>query len=168
LTSANEKQALTKMRRTDPRSAQIRRPAGVTQCLQVSRYAVEPRPSIRTRNLLAKDDWRAALADELVPCRPEGALVCDPAPPSRDAEGLAGTGSSPNGKLSWPAGEPKRVVPETDPGKSVEATRPSKARRIDLADIRFGDASSADVPGCDEPPQPCAGVRVDIVVDDHL
>jgi len=58
------------MRRTDARSAQIDRPAGVARSFQVSLYEVEPSKAVLARNLLAKDDARSALLDEVVPVRP--------------------------------------------------------------------------------------------------
>jgi hypothetical protein len=54
------------MRRAEARSAGIDRPAGVARSFHVSLYKVEPSKSVFARNLLAKDDWRAALADEVV------------------------------------------------------------------------------------------------------
>jgi hypothetical protein len=58
------------MGRADARSAEINRPAGVARSFQVSLYKVEPAEAVLARNLLAKDDWRAALADEVVESRP--------------------------------------------------------------------------------------------------
>ena len=57
---------LSDVRRADARSAQIGCCAGVTRSFQVSAYKVEPREAVFAGNLLAKDDWRAALADEPV------------------------------------------------------------------------------------------------------
>jgi len=54
------------MRRTEARSANIRRPNGVTRSFQVSLYKVEPSKSVLARNLLAKHDVRLALADEVI------------------------------------------------------------------------------------------------------
>jgi hypothetical protein len=71
----HEEESLSDVRRADARSAKIGRPDGVTLALQVSRNKVEPDEAVRTRNLLAKDDCRATLADEIEPDWPEVALV---------------------------------------------------------------------------------------------
>jgi hypothetical protein len=78
------------VRRTDPRSRQYRRPEGVTNSFHVSLYKVEPSPAVLARNLFAKNDWRAALADEVEPCGPEVAGVGEAEPFARDRERLAG------------------------------------------------------------------------------
>jgi len=54
----------------DARSAQIGGPDGISQCFQVSAYSGEPFTSSFARNLLSKDDWRAALRDEAEEGRP--------------------------------------------------------------------------------------------------
>jgi hypothetical protein len=53
------------VRGADARSAQIRSPEGVARSFQVSVYKTDPREARLTRNLLAKDDCRAALVDEV-------------------------------------------------------------------------------------------------------
>ena len=58
------------MRRPEARSAEIENPEGVTRSFQVSAYKVEPSKAVLRRNLLAKDDVRAALADEPLPGGP--------------------------------------------------------------------------------------------------
>jgi hypothetical protein len=78
------------VRRPDARSAGIRSPAGVDLSFQVSTNNVEPAEASRARNLLAKDDCRAALADELEPDGPEVAIVVEAASATGGAEGLAG------------------------------------------------------------------------------
>ena len=63
-------QPLSDMRRTDARSAQIGRPDGPARSFQVRPYKVEPVEAVRACNLLAKDDWRLALLDEMEEGRP--------------------------------------------------------------------------------------------------
>jgi len=63
----HEVQSLPDVRRPEARSAQIRRPDGVTRSFQVSRNNVEPSKSVLRRNLLAKNCVRAALAYEPEP-----------------------------------------------------------------------------------------------------
>jgi hypothetical protein len=93
------------VRRPDARSAQIRRPAGVTLSFQVSEYSIEPSQPITARNLLAKHDWRATLADETEHVRPEVSLVFFAFSLSGDAEGLTGAASGPDGPVVWPSSQ---------------------------------------------------------------
>jgi hypothetical protein len=79
------------MRRADARSAQICRPDGVARGFHVSAYKVEPTEAVLARNLLSKDDCRLALADEVVPMRPEVPLVSNPRSSACRAERLART-----------------------------------------------------------------------------
>jgi hypothetical protein len=51
----HEVQSLPDVRRPEARSAQIRRPDGVTRSFQISRNNVEPSEAVFGRNLLAKD-----------------------------------------------------------------------------------------------------------------
>jgi hypothetical protein len=67
---SNPIQPLSDMRRAEARSAGIDRPAGVARSFQVSLYKVEPAKSVLARNLLAKDDWRAAVFNKPVEVRP--------------------------------------------------------------------------------------------------
>jgi hypothetical protein len=71
----DEVKPLSNVRRTDARSAQIGGPNCISQCFHFSSYNVEPVPSVSTRNLLSKDDWRAALADEVAEDWPQVPLV---------------------------------------------------------------------------------------------
>jgi hypothetical protein len=61
---------LSDVGRADARSAGIDRPDGVARSFHVSLYKVEPSEAVFARNLLAKDDWRAALLNEPVGSRP--------------------------------------------------------------------------------------------------
>lgn len=87
----HEVQPLPEVRRADPRSAQIRRPDGVTASLQVRENKVEPLEAKFARNLLSKDDWRAALPNEREPCWPKMSRVAKAAPLARVGERLART-----------------------------------------------------------------------------
>ena len=60
----HEVKPLSDVRRPDARSAQIGGPTGIPQLFQVSTYSGEPCTSSLARNLLSKDDWRAALFDK--------------------------------------------------------------------------------------------------------
>jgi hypothetical protein len=61
---------MSSVRRANARSRENDRPAGVADRFQVSENKVEPRPSSRSLNLLAKDDVRTMLLDEPEPERP--------------------------------------------------------------------------------------------------
>jgi hypothetical protein len=62
---------LSDVERADARSRQTDRPHGVVFSFQVIAKTVEPAVSNRVFNLLTKDDWRAALFDELIPRWPK-------------------------------------------------------------------------------------------------
>jgi hypothetical protein len=63
-------EAVSDVRRTDARRRKRDRPEGVTQGFHVIVYKVDPRISVLARNLLSKNDWRAALLNEMEPCWP--------------------------------------------------------------------------------------------------
>jgi hypothetical protein len=77
------------MRRTDARSAEIDRPAGVSRFFQVSAYKVEPSEAVFACNLLTKDNVRSALADEVVEGWPQVPLIIKPCSFACRAERLA-------------------------------------------------------------------------------
>jgi hypothetical protein len=116
---SNKPEPLSDMRGADARSAQICRPNGVARCFHVSAYSVEPAEAVLARNLLSKDDWRAALCDEPMELRPEVALVFDALALTGGAEGLAGTASGPDGSVVGPSGEAEGVAPDADTGEEV-------------------------------------------------
>ena len=72
-------QPVSDVRSTDARSRERDRPKGVVQDFQVIVNKVEPRLCSLARNLLSKQDWRAALADEVVPSGPQMPLISHPA-----------------------------------------------------------------------------------------
>lgn len=96
------------MRSTEARSAEIERPDGVTRSFQVSENNVEPSKAVRARNLLTKDERRAALADETEPCGPEVSLVVESSALAGIAKWLAGTGSCPYRHIIGDASETQR------------------------------------------------------------
>ena len=107
------------MRGADARSAQIDSPNGVARCFQVSVYSVEPAEAVLARNLLSKNNWRAALCDEPMELRPEMALVFDALALTCGAEGLAGAASGPDVPVVGPSGEAEGVAPDADTGEEV-------------------------------------------------
>ena len=101
----DEPEALSDVRGADARSAQIGRPDGVTRSFQVSVNKVEPLEASRTRNLLSKDDCRAALLDEVEPRRPEMPLIRKPMSLACRAERLARARASPHASVIRPSGK---------------------------------------------------------------
>jgi hypothetical protein len=115
----NKPEALSDVRRTDARSAQICRPDGVARGFHVSAYKVEPTEAVLARNLLSKDDWRAALADEVMPVGPQVPLIIKPASCTCRAERLARAASCPNGAIICPACGAQGVRPDPDACEEV-------------------------------------------------
>lgn len=64
--------------------------------------------------MLAKDDARSALADEIEPDWPEVAFVFDAFSFTGSTEWLAGARSCPHGAIVRPSGLPERVRPDTN------------------------------------------------------
>lgn len=96
--------AVSDVRSADARSRERDGPEGVAQSFQVSLYKVDPRPDVRACNLLTKDDWRAALLDEVVEGGPKVPLVSKPAAFACRAERLARARSGPNSSTITDAG----------------------------------------------------------------
>jgi hypothetical protein len=107
------------MRGADARSAQICRPNGVARCFHVRLYSVEPSEAVLARNLLSKDNWRMALADEPMELGPEVALVGKSCSLAGGAERLAGAGAGPDGLVVGPSCKTEGVGPDADPGEEV-------------------------------------------------
>lgn len=115
----HEPEPLSNVRCPDARSAQIRRPEGVTLSFQVILNSVKPAKGRLARNLFPKDDWRVALLDEAEPLRPEVSCVGGSCPPSRCGEGLTRTTPSPHFPVGRPLGKGEGVFPPPDPSKEV-------------------------------------------------
>ena len=157
-------QPLSDVRRADAASREIDRPAGVTLTFQVIEYKVEPRPAVRSRNLLAKDDWRIEDADKLEPGGPEVALVAEPATLSGGAEGLARAAACPDGAVVRPSGEAQGVGPHSDPGEEMQLGVSKQIDGIDVPDIAFIHIPRRDVTGPDKISQPLTRERIQLVI----
>jgi hypothetical protein len=105
--------------RAEARSAGFRNPEGISRCVQVSRYKVEPSIAVCARNLLANDERRLALFDEIVECGPDVPLVIKPLSFACLAERLARSGSRPKGRIVVPSVESRGEAPDADPGEEV-------------------------------------------------
>jgi hypothetical protein len=122
------------MRCADPRSAQIGGPNGISQTFQVKAYSGEPVKPGAARNLFPKDDCRAALLDKSAHFGPEVALVGGAPAFARGAEGLAGTGSGPDGGIIGDTGESEGKGPASDAREEVSLTVSHKVSCTDIGD----------------------------------
>lgn len=107
------------MRRADARSAKIDRCCGVIRSFQVSLYKVEPSKAVLARNLLSKEERRAALRDEAEQFGPEVSVIFGSLAASSRAEGLARGAPSPDQVIVGDASAAQSVAPHTDAGKEV-------------------------------------------------
>ena len=107
------------VRRTDARRRERDTPKGVTQGFQVSVYKVDPRLDSFARNLLSKDDCRAALFDEMLEGRPEVPLVIKPSTFACRAERLARTGAGPNRSIVRPTRTSQGKAPNANAGEEM-------------------------------------------------
>lgn len=146
------------MRCADARSAQIGGPDGISQVFQVSAYSGEPVPASAARNLLASDDWRAALGDEPEKSGPEVPLVENARSAACAGEGLTRAGPGPDRRVIRPTGEGERLLPPAEPGEEVDPPSPGK-----VAWSHVEDAPAVDVGVGVEGPEPGGGVGVVVV-----
>jgi hypothetical protein len=140
---------LTDVRRTDARSAQIDRPAGVTRSFQVSLYKVEPSEAVAACNLLAKYRDRLALINEVEPCWPQMPLVNKPNSFACRAERLAGARACPNWAIVMPPSAAQGVAPNPDAGEEMTLSVSAQVARSNILDTPFVHVSRRDVSGFD-------------------
>jgi hypothetical protein len=157
-------QPLPDVRSADARSAEIDRPEGVSRRLHVSPNKVEPVERGSGRDLLAKDDPRAALADEMEPRRPQMPLVSKPRSAACRAERLARAGAGPDGSVIGPTGVSQGVGPDADPCEEMALSVSKKLDWYNIADIPLIHVSGSDQVSPDQFPEPCGGTRVVLVV----
>lgn len=152
------------VRSADAASWQIRRRCGVSCSFQISANAVEPRPSITSGNLLAKDNARAALSDEAEERRPKMPFVLVGFALSCHAERLAGAASGPHWLVVRPAGEAQPEAPSADAGKEVALGIAGELGGLNKSNVSLIYVTWRDVAGSDEVPKPLSRIRVDFVV----
>lgn len=152
------------VRRTDARTRERDRPDGVTHGFQVIAYKVDPRICVLARNLLSKDDWRSALADEVVPVRPEVPLVSKAKSCACRAERLARTGTGPNRSVVTPSSHAEGARPYADSGEKVALSVWAEVVRSNIPDVSLVDVARRNVAGGDQVAQPLRGVWLDLVV----
>jgi hypothetical protein len=160
----HEEQPLPDVRRADAVCAQHSLPDGVTLRFQVCRHMVEPPEPSRARNLLSKDDWRAALSDEPKPRRPEMTGIVEALAFAGAGEWLAGAASRPNRSVSGPACKLEREVPSGDASEPVAAREASEVSWLHVSDVPLIDKPGRDEPRGDESAQPLGGEGVVLVV----
>lgn len=152
------------MRGTDARRRKRDRPEGVTQGFQVIVYKVDPRISVFARNLLSKDDWRLALADEVIPGRPEVPLIIKSSSFACRAERLARTGTGPNRSIVGPACAPEGMRPDADTGEEVALCVSANIFWSNIFNAPFIDITGGDVPPPNQISQPLSRVGINFVV----
>jgi hypothetical protein len=157
-------EALSDVRRTDARSAQITCPDGVARSFQVRPYKVEPVETVFARNLFSNHDWRAALRDETVEDGPQVALVVEAAALAGCGEGLTGARAGPDGPVVGPSSQSGSVGPPTDPSEEM-----ALVVSPEIVGSDFKNGSFIDVPRCDKPSvyeisQPLSRERIELVV----
>jgi hypothetical protein len=147
-------QSLSDVRRTEARRAGIDRPCGVTRSFQVRLNKVEPAKSVFARNLLAKNDCRSALCDEMVERWPKVPLVSKPAAFACRGERLAGARAGPDVCGVGYAGAPQGVGPDPDAGEEVALVVPAKVISPHIDDRSFIHVPRCNVPCGDKVSQP--------------
>jgi hypothetical protein len=116
---SGEVQSLPDVRRPEARSAEIKSPDGVARSFHVSVNKLDPSESVLARNLLAKDDARSALFDEVKPRRPQVPLVSKSRSFACRAERLARTTARPDGSVVGPSCLSQGVRPDADSCEEV-------------------------------------------------
>jgi hypothetical protein len=151
----------------DARSAKLRKPQSVRIFLHVSLYSREPSQSSRSRNLLAKDDVRAALGDESPKRRPEVARVVFAEALPGDGERLARAGAGPDWLIVGPSGETESEGPAGNSGEEMALGVSNKVVCIQFLDWGFVHVAGRDFASMDKAAEPLRGVGVDFVVKVH-
>jgi hypothetical protein len=114
---ADKPESVAKVVRTRARGLERDCPHGVAQGFHITSDKSEPRR--RACNLFTKDDCRAALADEFVPCGPEMAFVVEAKLLSDSGERPAGTRAGPAFSIITPTGETQACGPSADACEEV-------------------------------------------------
>ena len=102
--------------------------------LKVIGHPVKPTGPNSARNLVSKDDWRAALADETGELGPQVALVVGPLPLPRRRERLAGAAPGPDGLVVGPPCEAEGEAPAANAGEEMGLCVSSQISRSNIDD----------------------------------
>jgi hypothetical protein len=130
-------------------------------------YKVQPSESIVARNLLSKDDWRLALADEVVECGPQVPLISKPCSFACRAERLTRTGSRPHRTVLRPPGELECETPSSDACEEVALGEACEFAGYNVLDGSLVHNSIWDVSSLDEFAQPGCGFWIVLIVVVH-
>lgn len=141
-------QALADVRRADARSREIASPDGISQLLQISANSGEPFASRPARNLLSKDDWRAAEIDKRVNSGPEVSLVGMAELLSCARKRLTGKARGP--ARAVPSGEVEGVFPSGDPGEEMHSLVAAELVGANVEDGSVTDMTRRDQPRVDQ------------------
>jgi hypothetical protein len=156
--------SLADMRRPDAACRGNDRPAGVTTVFQVRENKVEPSPSVRSRYLLAKDDWRRALADETKHLWPEVTVVGEASAFAGAGERLAGAGAGPDELVGGEAREVESEVPTADSGEQMDALKPQEIVGGEICNGAIVNDAWRDGAGVDEILKPIAGEAINVII----
>jgi hypothetical protein len=150
--------------RARARSAQIGRPEGVALIFHISVNKVEPSQSVLARNLFAKNDWRPALADEMMEGWPQVPLISKPAAFACRAERLTGAGSGPNWPIIWQSLGAEGGAPGANTGEEMTLGIPRKFIWFDVFNGPFIHFTTGYQPSRHEIAQPGGAEPVIVVV----
>ena len=160
----DEPESLSDVRSADACSRETNRPDGVVFSFQVIANKVEPPVGNRAFNLLTKEDWRAALADEVIPRWPKMAGIGAAKIGTRRTEGLTRTTARPNRSVIWPSRESEGEAPATNSGEEVALGVSREISGVECLDVAFINVSLGDQAVRNQFPQPCGGERIMLVV----
>jgi hypothetical protein len=132
---------------TDTARSKYDLPNGVRLRFQVSLNKVEPAVSNAVISLFSKDDWRAALANEFLPIRPEMARVIKPAAFACCRETGAGGASGPHRFVVRPSGVSEGEAPKSAAGEGVELSESSNIVRCKFFDVATDYLTVRNSPG---------------------
>ena len=112
-------------------------------------HSGEPSVSVSARNLLAKENWRAALADEPKEHGPEVSIVGFAFALAGGTEGLTRCAPGPHGHVVPPSSESKSVGPAADAGEQVDAPELAEIAAVRVLDVLLIDLAFRQMAGLD-------------------
>lgn len=159
--------SVSRVRRTEARSAHTGSPDSISKLLHVSAYSGEPFTPILAINLLSKDRWRSALGDKRVKSGPQVSFIGMAFSVSRARKRLTGTGASPDFSVFGPSGKFECVGPASDSCEEMALRESVESARIQIGDTSFVNFSGWDVSAFDKFSEPSGGVSVVVIVEVH-
>jgi hypothetical protein len=160
--------ALAHVRRTDARSAQIGTPNGILNSFQIKPYSIEPSTPIDACNLLAKDNCRAALADEAKELGPKVPFVGSALTFSCIAKRLAGAGAGPDRGIVTKSGQSQCKRPSANAREKVRWTVSTHFPPFHVSDVSRIHISMRDFSSRLQPVKPSSMFwRIFIIKSGH-